>query len=195
MSSANVVQIDNFREGTGFTTGSGSRRSILHGDHRVVVEERNLSRASTATRLSHIELYPFTEDNDSVLSQAINLLSEADKYLSEALGIDPINDFVGFDEKLMRVRAALRKLFELRYLGDGFGAVINGCLWSLKNKETETLSRRQTTLLRDTLAELKRKPLMHFDTAMSLLDELEVAELSPEPEILDDLFGTPEDNE
>jgi hypothetical protein len=133
------------------------------------------------------ELYPFSNVDDAALFQALQLLTDCVKVLESAQRIDPDADYIGFDEQMMRARALLRDLFSLRSLGDGFGSVINAVLWSLKNKDTETLTRKQIATLLESVKELKRKPLMHFDTAMSIVDQLEEADLVVEPSMLNDL--------
>lgn len=135
------------------------------------------------------ELYPFADVNDAVLFQALELLGECIGVLESAQSIDPSSDYIGFDEEMMQARALLKDLFDLRSLGDGFGSVVNAILWSLKNKDTETLNRKQLSIVLESLKELKRKPLMHFDTAMSVVDQLEEADLIVEPSVLDDLIS------
>jgi hypothetical protein len=134
------------------------------------------------------ELYPFSDVNDAVLFQALEMLKDCVRVLELAQRIDPLADYIGFDEEMMEARAILRNLFDLRSIGDGFGSVINAILWSLKNKDTETLNRKQLSTVLESLKELKRKPLMHFDTAMSVIDQLEEADLVVEPTMLDELI-------
>jgi hypothetical protein len=135
------------------------------------------------------ELYPFSDVNDAVLFQALEMLGECIGVLESAQRIDPLSDYIGFDEQMMEARALLKDLFDLRSIGDGFGSVVNAVLWSLRNKDTETLNRKQISTLLESLKELKRKPLMHFDTAMSVVDQLEEADLIVEPSMLDDLIS------
>jgi hypothetical protein len=186
MAEATVTTVDN----TTTTTSS----SVSHTDLRA----REMS-ASFVTRsieggerylvLRPNELYPFSDVNDAVLFQALEMLGECVEVLESAQRIDPTTDYIGFDEQMMKARSSLRDLFDLRSIGDGFGSVVNAILWSLKNKDTETLNRKQLSIILESLKELKRKPLMHFDTAMSVVDQLEEADLVVEPPILDTLIS------
>ncbi|HTV07748.1 MAG TPA: hypothetical protein VMD97_01730 [Candidatus Aquilonibacter sp.] len=189
------IVISDYREETGSSRSTGATEIERQSEHRAVVHERSGRQEGKYVVLGPNELYPFAEVSDATLFQAIQLTGECISSLGETLGFDP-NDFLSIDSKLIQVRVTLRQLFALRSIGDGFGAVVNGCLWGLKNKDTETVSRRQIAALKAVLSEVKRKPLMHFDTAMSLLDDLESVDLSPEPDTLSDLFGpVPEDEQ
>jgi len=86
---------------------------------------------------------------------------------------------------MMRARCHLRDLFALREIGDGFGATINAIIWGIHNKDAEVLTTRQLSLVIEVLNELRKKPLLHFDSAMKLVDQLEDSDLDTEPSTLD----------
>jgi len=67
--------------------------------------------------------------------------------------------------------------------------LVNAIIWSLKNKDTDVLSRKQVSVVLEAIKELKRKPLMHFDTATGLIDQLEEADLTVEPCMLDGMIN------
>lgn len=136
------------------------------------------------------ELYSFSDDDDAAIFQGIQLLTRCTGILLAAQQINPEEDYIGFDENMMQLRATLRGLFALRTLGDGFASVVNAVLWSLKNKDTETLDKKQLSSILEAVSELKRKPLMHFDTAMSIVDQLEETGLIVEPSMLDELVSS-----
>ena len=138
--------------------------------------------------LSANELYPFSDANDAMLFQALALLGKCVSILESAQHVDPLSDYIGFDELMIQTRATLRDLFALRSIGDGFASLVNALIWSLKNNDTGTLSRKQLSAVLESLKELKRKPLLHFDTATALIDQLEEADLTVDPAILDELI-------
>jgi hypothetical protein len=169
--------------GTKLEQSQGTRESLS-----VSFVTKSVDGAEKYIILRPNELYPFSNVDDAILFQVLQLLGDFIKILESAQQMDPAVDYINFDEKMMRARAMLRDLFGLRSLGDGFGSVINAALWSLKNKDTETLTRKQIATLLEAMKELKRKPLMHFDTAMSIIDQFEEADLVVEPSMLNDLI-------
>jgi hypothetical protein len=194
MSSQSVVSIADFRRQTSANSGTGAPQVALAGGHRAFVRDLSGAGGGRQTILRPGDLYKFAEE-DAEISQAIRLLAECGLRLREAIAVSNNSDPIAVDEKIIQAKALLRQLFALRGLSEGFGLTINGCLWALKNKETDILSRKQITTMKDALAQVEKKPLLHFDTAMLLLDELEEAELNPEPEAMSELFGPGEENE
>ena len=147
----------------------------------IKVEEITAAQRENRKILTPNELYPNLEENDGPVIQALRLISNCCEYLLSALRIDPKLDFIAYDEKMMRARDSLRKLYALRAIGDGFGATINAIIWSLWHKETEALTARQISTIVEVLNQLRKRPMLHFDSSMSLMDQLEDSELDIEP--------------
>jgi hypothetical protein len=131
------------------------------------------------------DLYPELTGEDSTVIQALQLIGDCVRRLENAREIDGATDYIAFDEQMMRARQYMRQLFAFREIGDGFGATTNAILWALQNKESETLARRQLTVVIEVLRQLRMKPLLHFDTAMTFMDQLEDCELNIEPSSLE----------
>ena len=112
---------------------------------------------------------------------AIRLLNECGQHLCVAMRVDVTSDFIDFDEKVMRAKDSLRKLYALRAIGDGFGAVVNAIICAFANKDPEGLAPPQISTVIEVLRQLRKRPMLHFDSSMNLLDQLEDSGLNIEP--------------
>jgi len=117
------------------------------------------------------------------------LIARCTEHIEAAAKIDAKADFIGYDEELIRAKDFLRKLFALRDIGDGFAAVINAVLCAVANGEEKALSAKQLSALQNVLKQLRKRPMMHFDSATPLLDELEDSDLNIEPPFIGALTG------
>jgi hypothetical protein len=180
----NVVPINSYQRPSS-TVPSGTSGSTSGQIFSITVEKENVIQRTDAKVLSPAELYPDLQAQDGRVIQALLLLRECGDYLQSAIRIDPKTDFIGYDEKMMRARNSLRRLYALREIGDGFGAVINAMIWALRNKDSETLTSRQISTVVEVLNQLRKKPLLHFDSSMNLLDQLEDSDLNIEPPFMD----------
>jgi hypothetical protein len=181
---ATVTRIDEYQRHPSLTSGT----SVNHrADQHFSISLKNVAavQSENAAVLKAVDLYPSLEVQDSEIIQALQLLGSCIEWLQAARQIDSEADFIGFDETMMRARGHLRDLFALRQIGDGFGATINAILWALHNQEVDILTPRQLTFVIEVLGELRRKPLLHFDSAMKLLDQLEDSNLNIEPSRID----------
>lgn len=192
MPTAQVYQIKDYQASASPGTASGGTASQHGGAMRATFQEAPHSGSESSRRIEPDQLYPFSDPNESAILQALALLGVCNSALRRAQRIDPNSDYLSFDEELIRARAALRSLFALRDIGEGFATVINASLWALKNRDADVVSKRQLTVLQNSLATLKRRPVMHFDSAVALLEEMEGAELLIEPNRIDELFGLSE---
>jgi hypothetical protein len=143
--------------------------------------EGELQDKGRGVLLDALALYPDLQAQDGRLIQAIRLLNECNDHLLEASQVDAAADFIEYDERIMRAKNALRKLYALREIGDGFGATVNGVLCALQNMDGEVLSAKQVSTLMEVVKRLRNKPMLHFDSAMVLLDELDELGLDLEP--------------
>jgi hypothetical protein len=189
MPNGTVIPIDR-NQHPSFTGMPGSFDSSP--DHRISisVDGNTVLQPENAKVLTPAELYPDLDDRDGPVIQALRLLTDCLEQITLAGQIDPGVDFTSYDERMMRASDSLRKLYALRDIGDGFGASINALMWAIRNKDTEALSGRQTSTMLEVIKQLRNKPMLHFDSAMTLLDQLEDSELNIEPpfvELLTDL--------
>jgi hypothetical protein len=186
-----AAQVIPFESGTtrGLPLSGSSTGTFSEGNLAVSVNTETADGSSRAGLLQATDLYPFSEVEDGAVLQALRLLGTCIEFLRAVQEINGEVDYIAFDEQLMRARAALRDLFALRRIGDGFGALVSAILWALENGETEVLSRRQISAVIESLRALRRRPMMHFDSAMLLIDELEGAGLAVEPGAIDSLVG------
>lgn len=181
---SNVVPINSYQRPS--STGAGEAfASAPDQSFSIQVERRSTFDRFDANVLDAPELYPDLEVQDGRVIQALRLLKECSDHLQSATEIDTNSDFIDYDEKMMRVRNALRNLYALRGIGDGFGATISAVIWSLRKKESEPLTAQQISKLVEVLSQLRRKPMLHFDSAMNLLDQLEDSNLDFDPPFLD----------
>lgn len=143
-----------------------------------------LQRSATHV-LTPAELYRDLDSKDGYIVEALQVLTECAGHLTAASHIDPTVDFVAYDEQVMRASERLRRLFALREIGDGFGATVNALLWALQNRLAEPLAAKQMAAVLNVVNQLRKRPLLHFDSSMSLQDELEDADLNIEPPVSD----------
>lgn len=181
MSAARVIPISAY-ERPSLTSASGTPFGPSS-----VLEITNLAsecaefQAGALRALSPDELYSSLESHDGDVIQALRLLSKCRESLTAAVLIDPIEDFFAYDEQMMRVRESLRRLFDLRTIGEGFGATINAIIWALGNVDLKPLSPAQISTVLDVIDQLRKRPLLRFESSMGLLDQLESSELDIEP--------------
>ena len=119
------------------------------------------------------------------LIKALDYVERASLSLRNALAFDPSGQFIPFDQELIAARSLLLLSFRYREIGDGYAAIINASIWALANRGAAGLSKRQVNVIIGALERVSGGPLLHFDTAMQVLDELEAAELDIEPPTLD----------
>jgi len=180
---SSITSIDVYRKSSS-TEFSGSEIASSTQQFAIRVERNSLGGSDGANTLGTAELYRSLDSQDGTLIQAIRLIHECIENLHSAERIDSNLDFIGYDEKVMRLKDLLRKLFMLRSIGDGFGSVVSAIIWGLKNQEPEALARPQISVILDVLGQLRKKPMLHFDSSMNLLDHLEDAGLNIEPPIV-----------
>jgi hypothetical protein len=134
--------------------------------------------------LSPMDLYSEQLD-DSRVMKAIALIERVRVTLQGAVGLDPGLEFIEFDQAIMSARALLLNAFQYRQIGEGYASIVNATSWALANRQTGGPTRKQLNVISTTLKHLVNGPYLHFDTAMRLMDELELAELDIEPPSLD----------
>ena len=169
--------------------GTGDLRST-EGDPYSIKRETVDSRGSS--NLNHVldatALYPNVESGPVL--QAQRLIGECLEFLKKADKTPPgTMHLIEYDSLMIRARHLLRRLFELRHIGDGFGATINGLLCSLHNKQAERLTAKQFSAVCEALGQLQRRPRLHFDSANGLLDQLEDVGLDIEPPFVEQITG------
>jgi hypothetical protein len=189
MSNAQVYQIEHYQASAVAGTASGTIVGQSSGTLKATYRELPHGGSESPQPIEPHQLYPFSDPDDSAILQALAQLGTCVSALQRAQRIDPNIDYLSFDEELIRARASLRGLFALRSIGDGFAAVINASLWSLKNREADVLNKRQLLVLQNCLNTLKQRPILHFDSAAMLLEEMEAANLAIEPDRMDELLG------
>jgi hypothetical protein len=185
MSAARVISISpserhSFTPASGVPLNPSSVQEITNLGSGIDVLQSNLNRV-----LDPDELYSSLESHDSDVIQVLRLLRNCRESLIRATAIDPVEDFISYDEHMMRVRDSLRRLFDLRVIGDGFGATINAMIWALGNVDMRPLSRPQILTVLEVIDQLRKRPLLRFESSMGLLDQLEAAELEVEPPFAD----------
>ena len=186
--SASVVQIDTWREDqTSFGNPAPAARIVGLPEPQPIFISRVIDAIRTEARSEQLnisQLY-YELSGDSRLLKAIGTIEQARLCLLSALNGDPTANFVSFDQELMTARSFLLNAFRYREIGDGYAALINAAIWAISNRGQEVLSRRQINVLIGALDRLAKGPLLHFDSAMLVLDEMEEADLEIEPRTLD----------
>lgn len=177
-------------DGSGTGTGVDTQEAPIGRLFQITpaVEPSVDARTSRPT-LDASALYRNLAPEDGRVIQALGLIGRCTGHIEAASTIDARRDFIGYDEELIRAKDSLRKLFALRDIGDGFAAVINAVLCAIANCEERVLSAKQFSSLLSVLRQLRKKPMMHFDSATPLLDELEDSDLDIEPPFIGALTG------
>jgi len=179
---ADVIAIDAHQRAS--FAASGSMFAASEGTFAITASGQALQKHSDQV-LTPQDLYRDLDYRDGYVVEALQLLKECAGHLTAATHADPAADFVEYDEQIMRASERLRRLFALREIGDGFGATINALLWALQNQLGERLTAKQLSNLLDVIDQLRKRPMLHFDSSMRLLDQLEDSCLNIEPPGLD----------
>lgn len=132
------------------------------------------------------DVYPHSEIA-SVLSTAIQLLTEGVEYLRSAVDAFQNEDFMAADDRIQQFRALLPELFCCRTLGDGFGAVVNSLQIALVNHNGVPLELGQMRTVHQVTARVRQQPFLNFDQAVDLVAVLEETGLDVAPRALADL--------
>jgi hypothetical protein len=196
MSTSKIVAIDTGKRWE--TTALEDRRDQSTGSASAPLQV-NLAAVServqpylSATELKPRDLYPDAE-LDSVVANALRFADRAKSALEAARETNPIDNFFSFDEQIITAHALIAKAFRYRNIGDGFAAIINALNWALANRTPGSPNNRQLSVMLETLDRLIEGPFIHFDTAMTIMDELENAELEIDPPVLDLLTSSLDD--
>ena len=142
------------------------------------------SRPTSQKILTAQELYSDREP-DSIFSKAFESLMHAISALRVAQGFDSMDEFLFFDLEIMKAKTFLLSAFKLREIGDGYTALVNAIIWALTNRSPGGPTGKQLGVIVAALDRLQHAPYMHFDSAMTIMDNLEEAGLDIEPISLD----------
>jgi hypothetical protein len=193
--SANTGRVVNFADFTSTPTvtssGSPSIKVDVQQAHALSsMESRAPSNIAVLKPLTQEQLYPDLTESNSIIHQSNAALAKAKQELNSFLSEET---FPNRSRCLMRSRAYLAQAFELKNMGDGFRAAVNGISCALSHHEEEPPSESQVALIISSLDELMLAPLLDFDASMEILDRLEEHSLDIEPpqfsEFLDLLDG------
>ena len=139
------------------------------------------SPEALVTRISVDDLYPSTEAAAPELSVALRLLSTALAYVDQAsTSLEKGNDIVA-DDAVQQLQALLPELFNCRALGDGYGAIINAALNSLRNTHGSPINALQLRALRQVLQRARFEPFIQFESALDEIVKLEESGFLIEP--------------
>jgi hypothetical protein len=137
---------------------------------------------SVSSALIDIEdLYPNMGATRPQLNTALRLLAESLSELQTAGEAASRGADISGDDAVQRFQAKLPELFNCRVLGDGFGAIINATIHAMNNRYGEPLSVAQVETLAGALRELRSRPFMDFDKAVTQIMAIEETGLQVEP--------------
>jgi hypothetical protein len=178
-----VIAIDAYQRDSSVAASGGS--NFASRMFEITATGSAVPQRSATNVLTAVDLYRDLDSKDGYIVEALQLLTECASHLIAASHIDPTVDFVAYDEQIMRASERLQKLYALRDIGDGFGAAINAVLWAIHNRLAEPLTAKQMAAVLDVINQLRKRPLLHFDSSMSLQDQLEDSDLNIEPPVFD----------
>lgn len=136
------------------------------------------------SRISIDALYPDSTGATDVFRTSQRLLATAANYVTESAGLR-WTDPVASDDKMSQLFPILLELFCCRELGEGFAAVINGLIHSVRNNASEQWDGTQLKEVASVIDSLRSEPYLNLDQAIAYLDRMERVELVPEPPELD----------
>jgi hypothetical protein len=128
-------------------------------------------------------LYPPEPDlpiRPGALRVALRLLQDATDLLSVAVALR-WTDLIGSDDKMNRLLPVLEELFCLRFIGEGFAAVINALVQAVRNNSNSVWSGPQLKAISEVLEAVRSEPYLPLEAVLDLTTVLESAGLVPEP--------------
>lgn len=129
-------------------------------------------------------LYEGIPGSVSVTVRAIEQLKPVCDNLDRAR---KMNDPIEADRFVQRVQMALPKLFAERFVGDGFGVIINSLHFAFANLHGKPLTIEQVNAVYLVLAELRKRPVMTLEQGIQRVEQLEACGLEVDPSGLGEL--------
>jgi hypothetical protein len=123
------------------------------------------------------QLYQAQELGTKEFVAAVRLLAEAASLLSEAKTAAERSEEVTADNFMIHFEHLLPRLFACRKIGDGFANVTNAVQLALANRNGLPLEKMQIVVLWRIFRQLATGPFLSFDDSISLIDDLDQANL------------------
>ena len=198
MPDTNVIPIDQVSEYKHSQYGSGTgefRHRGTYSGGRQVSRARSLvdrSFGDSSVRLPIDTLYPEDQATRQDLVKALAQLQTAVDLLGHARNE---SDILKSDRFVQRFQALLPELFKWRTVGDGYGAIVNSLHFGFINQRGIPLKPPQLNAVWRILKELRTRPFMTLEQAISYIDELTKVGVGVDPPILSDLISDPSDQD
>lgn len=142
------------------------------------------------------QLYQAQELGTKEFVAATRLLSEAAGLLSEAKTAAERSEDVTADNCMIHFEQLLPSLFACRKVGDGFANVTNAVQLALAKRNGLPLEKNQILVLWRTFRQLASGPFLSFDDSISLIDDLDQANLwTTDPMLNDWICSGPSDQD
>jgi hypothetical protein len=130
-------------------------------------------KKSSATPISIEVLYQAREARSAAFNRALDLLSQADRSLSEAIATANEDGMTAACAlHLMLFEDLLQPLFECREIGEGFANVINTIHFGIANLKDEPLNFDQISTIWRVIRELSFAPFLSFVESLEKIRQL-----------------------
>lgn len=146
--------------------------------------------AATVKSIDIETLYPPVPDRNDHLSRVLEQLASAVNLLGQARTQE---DVMVSDRYIQQFQALLPDLFKWRSVGDGYATVINSLQFALFNRKGIPLTVQQISTLWRSLKELRTRPFLTFEQALTYVDEFEKVGLKVDPPVLGALLPDEDD--
>lgn len=160
------------------TVGLQDKRAIgADNVEMVTLRPEAKSGAEHSGKITKIgDLYPISP----AFGKALDILNKHEEVLRE-LRDNGKGNVLDKDAAVDLLKAALPSLMVTPNVGEGWKALLSGLYHALRNQAGQPLNDTQFDVIYVIVRALAAKPQLTIDNSLSLFDDLETAELNPEP--------------
>jgi len=135
-------------------------------------------------------IYP---EPSSGLGTAMRIIAESIDFCVKAIEAERAGDRMSADEFMLHAQALLPELVSVQRLGDGFGIVVAALVFLFANMSGAPFSSEQMFAVLKSYRALWTSPFLSQDSAVTITDDLEDANLAVDPLPLTELFNDAEE--
>jgi hypothetical protein len=180
--------------GTPILNGSGGARHIGATYAQPPIEAKVTITSGTSSpvprtlttvprTLDWDDLYPTEVGRSALVIRARKLLADGQQSLNAALAYISDDEPVRADYEITLFQGAIPELFCCNSIGESFAAIVVALRWALKNRRGDPLTSEQLRTVLNCVARLNKELFMSYDTALTLIDDLESVGLNTDVSI------------
>lgn len=150
----------------------------LTGSPQTSTANQSPPPVSMGKMISMDVLYQARDAGSRGFNRALELLTDAVEFLSEARDAAESGDRIGRAAAVMKFEELLEPLFACRHIGEGFANVVNTIHFAFANLKDEPLTNVQVTTLWRIFREVSSGPFLSFGESLTIVRQLNGVGLS-----------------